>query len=64
MAEQINIIAAGPGEAERLLPLVAAFFREEGIATPPEAQRRNLLDMLAAPGTRILLAQAGDRPME
>lgn len=63
MVDQIDIAAAEPDDAESLLPLISAFFREEGIETPLDAQRRNLLTMMAAPGSRILLAQAGGRPV-
>ena len=63
MTDQIEIAAARPDDAGPLLPLIAAFFREEGIETPPDAQRRNLLAMMAAPDSRILLAKAGDRPV-
>ncbi len=63
MVEQIEIAAAKPDDAESLLPLIAAFFLEEGIETSLDAQRRNLLTMMAAPDSRILLAQAGSRPI-
>ena len=63
MAEQIEIAAAKPRGADGLLPLIAAFFREEGIETPPDAQRRNLLAMMAAPDSHILLAKEGDQPV-
>ncbi len=63
MVDQIHIAAAEPDDAEDLLPLIAAFFREEGIETPSDAQRRNLSTMMAAPDSRILLAQAGGRPV-
>lgn len=58
MTGPIEIAALGPDDAEQLLPLIAAFFREEGIETPREAQRRNLLAMMAAPETRILAARS------
>ena len=63
MAEQIEISAAKPCGADGLLPLIAAFFREEGIKTPPQARRRNLLAMMAAPDSHILLAKEGDQPV-
>ncbi len=56
-----DIRAAEPGDLDCLLPLVAAFFREEGIETSAEAQHRNLLAMMKAEGSCILLVQAGDQ---
>ena len=37
MTEPIEIAPAGPDDAEQLLPQIAAFFREEGIGTPPQS---------------------------
>ena len=61
MTGQIEMAEAGPDDADQLLPLIAAFFREEGIETPPEAQHRNLLAMMAAPEAHILSAKSGDK---
>ena len=63
MTGQIEMVKAGPDDTAQLLPLIAAFFREEGIETPPEAQRRKLLAMMAAPDCHILLAKEGDQPV-
>lgn len=59
----LEINTAEVGDVDQLLPLITAFFREEGIETPPEAQRRNLLAMMAAPDSHILLAKVDDQPV-
>lgn len=63
MVEQIEIATAVPNDVDGLLPLIAAFFREEGIETPAQTQHCNLLAMMAAADSHILLAKVGDRPV-
>ncbi|MDJ0894884.1 MAG: GNAT family N-acetyltransferase [Alphaproteobacteria bacterium] len=40
--------------------LLIAFFAEEGLATPPDRIKRNLIELLAAPSNAVLLARASD----
>lgn len=58
-----RIRPAGPADHATLLPLYLAFFREDAIATPPEAVAMNLALMLQDPRARLLLAEEDGTPM-
>lgn len=51
---------AKPADIAALSALYAAFFREDGIATPPQAIAENLSVMLGDPRAYIFVADTGD----
>ena len=52
-----------PGDADALVPLVAAFFAEEGIDTVEARWRINLAAMLADPRSCLLVAEVDGTPV-
>ncbi len=58
-----TIVRVTPGRETEIAAvgdLLITFFAEEGLATPPERIKRNLLELLAEPSNAVLLARASD----
>ncbi len=55
-----RVTSGSAGDLEAACGLLTEFLAEEGLATPPERIRRNVLGLLEAPLNAVLLARAED----